>query len=303
MGDRHDAPFWDRVAPGAELRSWGLELRPGTEPLVGPLGAFLRRSPTTVVSALAPEAVTPGRPVGHRTVTEWKGTATVEYHAFDGYDGLFHHGGGNWVLWNADLSRWGVTGSPSWPATWVHVRFLLRHLIVAGLLARPLHHCVHAVVAEAEGTDVGVLVAGPNGSGKTRLVNRLVERGVVSAVVEDDCAVVDTDWALTCLMPTEHELRRPRRLDVAVAVLLDADATGPEVVPARVAADFAACCPTPWPAAWLPGATPRAERMDDPPARLRALRVRARSDTDDALVDAVSMFVLDGAQAEAARSR
>ena len=271
---------------------------------MGPLGAFGRRSPTTVVSVLDPNAVQPGRPVGKRTISEWKGSAPVDYHAFDGHEGLFHHGGGNWVVWNADLSRWGVTRSPSWPTTWVHVRFLLRHLIVAGLLARPRHHCVHAVVAEAEGTGGGVLVAGPSGSGKTRLVNRLVERGVLSAVVEDDCAVVDADWRLTCLLPTEHELRRPRRLDVAVALLLDAGAAGPEAVPGGVAAEFAVSCPTPWPAAWLPGATPRAERMEDPPARLRALRVPARSDTDDVLVDAVSTFVLHGAQAgDAARPR
>ncbi|MDQ1516209.1 MAG: hypothetical protein QOE80_2039, partial [Actinomycetota bacterium] len=186
-----------------------------------------------------------------------------------------------------------VTADRSWPTTWVHVRFLLRHFIVSGLLTRPGHHCIHAVVAlgpTSAGPRQGLLVAGPSGSGKTRLVNRLVEQGVVSGVVEDDCAVIDSDWGLISLMPTEHELRRPQRLEVGAVVLLDADASAPEALSPRAAADFAARCPTPWPARWLPGATPRRARMSDPPPALRALRVPARSDTDDAVLEAVAQL-------------
>jgi hypothetical protein len=271
-------------------RAWGLEFRPGGDDmLVGPLSGFRRRSPTTVVTVIAPDAVPPGQPVGRREITEWKGPSGLEYFDFDGYQGLLHHGGGNWVLWNPDLSRLFVTAAPSWPTTWVHVRFVLRHLIVAGLLTRPDHHCIHSVVAESPGG--GVMVVGPTGSGKTRLVNRLVEQGVVSGVVEDDCSVVDSDWGLTSLIPTEHELRRPRSLPVRVAILMDTDAAEPEAVTGEVAAAFAAATPTPWPAAWLPGATPRAARIGSPPAGCSALRVPARSDTDDEVLDAVVRLV------------
>ena len=101
----------------------------------------------------------------------------------------------------------------------------------------------------------------------------------------------DGTWTMTSLIPTEHELRRPRQLEIDAAVFLDAEATGPEATPARAAADFASRCPTPWPAPWLPGATARAERMSEPPTRLRALRVPPRSDTDEDVVDAVIRLV------------
>lgn len=274
-------------------RAWALELRDGADPLVGPTSAFRVRTPTVIVTVVDADSVPPGRVVDRREIAEWKGASTIDYYAFDGHDGLFHHGGGNWILWNHDQNRWFVSAHASWPTTWVHVRFVLRHLIVAGMLTRPDHHCVHAVVAEADlgGGPSGLLVCGPTGSGKTRLVNRLVELGVVSSVVEDDCAVVDRSWVLTSLIPTEHELRRPRHLPIGAVVLLDPEVRDPEPVPARLAADFAAACPTPWPAAWLPGATPRAARMGEPPARLRGLRVPARADTDERVVGAVARLV------------
>ncbi|HEV7534481.1 MAG TPA: hypothetical protein VGP90_02535, partial [Acidimicrobiia bacterium] len=249
--------------------AWGLELSDDREPLVGPVSAFRLRAPTITVAVVEAGSVPEGRVLEQRQITEWKGASAIEYYAFDGYDGLFHHGGGNWVLWNHDLDRFFVTADASWPTTWVHIRFVLRHLIVAGLIARPDHHCLHAVVAEVDSSagPSGLLVCGPTGSGKTRLVNRLVEVGAVSAVVEDDCAVVDGGWVLTSLIPTEHELRRPRHLPIGAVVVLDAQCGEPEAVPGRTAAEFAAACPTPWPAAWLPGATPRPAQMADPPAR------------------------------------
>ena len=274
-------------------RAWGLELRHDGDPLVGPVGAFRRRAPSATVSVVDAGSVPPGELVDHRQITEWKGASSIDYYAFDGHDGLFHHGGGNWVLWNHDLDRFFVTADASWPATWVHVRFVLRHLIVAGLITRPDHHCLHAVVAEVDGAGgpSGLLVCGPTGSGKTRLVNGLIELGAVSAVVEDDCAVIDRDWVLTSLIPTEHELRRPRHLPIGAVVVLDAPCREPEAVPGRTAADFAAACPTPWPAAWLPGATPRSARVADVPAGVQVLRVPVRSDTDDRVIEAVARLV------------
>ena len=96
---------------------------------------------------------------------------------------------------------------------------------------------------------------------------------------------------MTSLTPTEHELRRARRLEIGAVVLLDSAASGPEPAPARAAADFAARCPTPWPAAWLPGATARAGRMAGPPAGVPVLRLPPRSDSDETALGAVTRLV------------
>jgi hypothetical protein len=275
-------------------RAWGLELGGGTA-FVGPLTAFHRHTPSVTVKVISSDDVSGGVLTGRTEVVESGAAFAVDYYRFDGLEGLFHRGGGNWILWNAYMTQFYVTEQASWPTTWVHVRFLLRHLIVSRLIERPGHHCLHAVVArgaEDLGSDPtrGLLVAGPSRSGKTRLVNRLIEGGVVEDVVEDDCPVIDDDWRMTSLIPTQHELRRPRHLDVAAVVLLDPEVDKPETAPAQVAAEFAVRTPTPWPAPWLPAAAPRRPEMAEVPPGLRVLRVSPRSDTDDTVIDAITDF-------------
>jgi hypothetical protein len=269
-------------------RIWGLELDDSTA-LVGPIAGFRLHTPAVTVGVVSNDEVAGGEVTGRTEVVESAAAFAVDYYRFDGREGLFHHGGGNWILWNPDQTRFFVTEHPSWPTTWVHVRFLLRHLIVSRLIERPGHHCLHAVVARGAGGN-GLLVAGPSGSGKTRLMNRLVERAVVDDVVEDDCAVIDSDWRMTSLIPTQHEIRRPQQLDIAAVVVLDPAVDKPEEAAPRVAADFAANTPTPWPARWLPGAAPRRLEMESPPDGLRVLRVSPRSDADDSVIDAVASF-------------
>lgn len=268
-------------------RAWGLQLD-GTTPLVGPIAGFRLHNPAVTVTVVSSDEVAGGELCGRTDVVESAAAFAVDYYRFDGREGLFHHGGGNWILWNPDQTQFFVTEHPSWPTTWVHVRFLLRHLIVSRLIERPSHYCLHAVAATSAGR--GLLVAGPSGSGKTRLVNRLVERGAVDDVVEDDCAVIDSGWHMTSLIPTQHELRRPRHLDIAAVVLLDPAVDKPEEAPPEVAAAFAVSTPTPWPARWLPGAAPRRPAMEGPPQDLRVLRVSPRSDADDSVIDAVATF-------------
>lgn len=275
-------------------RTWGLELD-GSTALVGPLAGFRLRTPAVTVTVVSNDEIAGGELTGRTEVVESAAAFAVDYYRFDGREGLFHHGGGNWILWNPDQTRFLVTEHPSWPTTWVHVRFLLRHLIVSRLIERPGHHCLHAVVARtAEGDGAGpargLLVAGPSGSGKTRLVNRLIERGAVDEVVEDDCAVIDPGWRMTSLIPTQHELRRPRHLDIAAVVVLDPQVDKPEAAPPRVAAEFAVTTPTPWPARWLPAGASRRPEMESPPDDLRVLRVSPRSDADDSVIDAVASF-------------
>jgi hypothetical protein len=82
-------------------RAWGLELDSRTA-LVGPLTGFRRHTPAVTVTVVPSDEVAGGELTGHTEVAESAAAFAVDYYRFDGREGLFHHSGGNWILWNPD---------------------------------------------------------------------------------------------------------------------------------------------------------------------------------------------------------
>jgi hypothetical protein len=295
MGAVH--PFAD-AEPAAD--SWSVAEGADGELQVGPTRAFGGRSLLATVGTArrgCGDALDPGRPVAHHEVRESTRSFTVAEHRFDGFGGVRHPGGDNWIWWTDDRRRWLVEEQPTWPATWVHVRYVLRHIWTAGHAAcgRP---SVHATAATRPGADGWVVLAGPTRSGKSRLMNRLLAAGSLGECVEDDCPVVGPGDALRAVMPTQHEVRSTRVARAVGWILLDEAAPPDSVGPVddQAAAAFLATTRPVWPLRWLPvldGAARRAGPPVPDPAGRPALAVPARADADDAVVAAVAAWLAD----------
>ena len=282
----------DRLVEAAP--AWCARLGDGTDVWTGPEAAFgggpapTHRVARLAVDALAPPA-TPGTAVPvHESGA---GSFSVEHHDLGGWTGVWHPVGRNWVLVSSDGQRWAVGGSPSPAQSWVHVRFVLRHLVTAHLLARPRAQVVHAVAARHDsGGDPVVAVVGPTTSGKTRLVNRLVATGVLDEVVEDDCAVV-ADGALAGLFPTEHELRRLRVHPIGAVVALDETVDRVREGDLADVARWAAACQVPWPVDWLPGAPTRPSTPTPFAAGTTCIVAPIRRDDDPTVVAEIARLL------------
>jgi hypothetical protein len=286
-------PFAD-ADPSAD--SWSLVEGADGELAIGPTRAFAGRPLVATVGTVrrgAWDGLDPGPVVAHHEVRESTRAFTVTEHRVDGGGGGVHHpGGGNWIWWTDDRRRWAVEEQPAWPATWVHVRYVLRHLGTAWHAARG-RPSVHATAATLPGGGGWVVLAGPTRSGKSRLMNRLVVDGALGECVEDDCPVLGPGDEVRALMPTQHEVRSTRTGQVAAWLLLDEDATAVAPVDALTAATLLAETRPVWPLSWLPA-------IEDPaggapvvpdPAGAPALTVPARSDADDAIVAAVAQWL------------
>ena len=227
----------------------------GPDLLVGPWRA-LRHCGADVrarVTLLAEDTLEPGSELGTVNVAE-SGVRDFDVRWSEGGDGTTiatNPVGGNKVAWSADQTRYWLSPARDAHLSSVHVRFVLRHvttaLLVADLAARP----VHAVVASLAGGGV-LAVCGPTRSGKTRLINRLLVSGFVDRVVDDDCPVLAADARLHSVVPARYEVVRTSSHALAGLVLLDATTNTPRLVPARAAEEFLRRTARPWPAPWLP---------------------------------------------------
>lgn len=194
-----------------------------------------------------------------RHVSESAASFDVSYYTFGGYQGLRHEGEGNWIFWNDDLTTFIVSGARDATRRWIHVRFLLRHLYVAGMIARPGYQCAHAVVAPllSKHGNSAVMLVGPSGSGKSHLYRDLSASNFLGEWVEDDCAVLDPQCNAIYLIPQEKVARRAQHIPVVAAILLDETAKVAAEISEEDGKAFMESTPTPWPANWLPGATAR----------------------------------------------
>jgi hypothetical protein len=262
----------------------------GSSLVVGPLRGLDGLDPVrATVTLLEPSAELPLRgEIDQMRVAE-SGTRrfVVTWHEcgarFDGNDGEIvvadNPAGGNRVAWTPSLDRFWLTASSSPQLSWVHARFVLRHLTTLALTADSGGRAVHAVTARLPDGRL-VVTAGPTQSGKTRIVNRLTAANVVSEIDDDDCPVLTNEGKVWTLMPTRYELRRARSGDLAGIVVLT---EGHEVTPwaADQAAAFLSSTPVSWPAAWLPGG--ESSRVSVP-ANVPVVAAPARTDDHDAVV-------------------
>jgi hypothetical protein len=266
----------------ATAPTWALGTGADGNPVVGPL-VLITTPPDLTVTVIAPEDVPAGSAGKTVHIHENAQQFDITYYEYAGMRGLFHHRGRNWILWTTDLRHVFVArGTEEWARTWVYARFLLRHFIVAGLLQRPGYRRLHAVAGPLadRGTGAsqpgGLLIAGPYLSGKTYLIEQLIAAGLVTELVEDDCAVISPDWEVYALLPAEHELRATRRLPVAALVCLDEAATTITPIAPEQAAHWAFSIQASWPVSWLPGASALDTTVGPVPTRLPCLRVPAR---------------------------
>jgi hypothetical protein len=268
----------------ATAPTWCLGATEDGRLMTGPLRNF-STSPDQTVTVVGPTDIPPGTPTGRRHVRENAQQFDVVDHDFPGYRGLYHEGGGNWILWTDDLHQIFVSrGEEEWARTWVYARFLLRHCIVARLLARSGYHVLHAVAGPLAGADdAGLLIAGPYRAGKTFLLRTLIAHGMITEEIEDDCAVIDAEWRLHALLPDENEVRIERRIAVRAMICLDRHANRIEPIAPEDAARWAAAIQTSWPLNWIPGAPERSGAPITAPADLRCLRMPERPAIDDAL--------------------
>lgn len=268
---------------------WALSLSTADGGLAGPLQGFVDTRPDVTVGVVSEADIPAGERVGVTHVEESRQVFAVERYRLGDQHGVHHCGSDNWIVWDDAETHFDLTSSAAWDQTWVHVRYLLRHLIVSRYGAMPGIARVHAVVGTlADEPDQAVAIVGPSLAGKSRLMNRMVEQQLVARVVEDDCAVISGGVRVISLIPTQHELRRPETVSLAGLIYLDGTRS-PERLSSRDATAFAARCPAPWPAAWLPSTGYRGESAVFPDS-LPVLRAPVRSDHIPSVVTAVSDF-------------
>lgn len=195
--------------------------------------------------------------------------------------------GGNQVGWaSSTFDSWWFSPGNDPLQTSVYQRFLLRHLTTA-LLERDLDgRSIHAVTA---GWDGGVLaVAGPTRSGKTRLMNHLAVRGLVGALIDDDCPILTGRTSAT-LVPRRYEVERTALHELRGLILLTDEVSRPHAITPSRAHHLLDTTPVPWPAIWLP-----AEARPPLPPLPPALPVLEAPAQDESCFDAVAACLADG---------
>jgi hypothetical protein len=260
------APTWGLVFPADG----------NGDPISGPLASFATE-PDITVTVIKPNDIPDGKPTLTRQIDENAQSFDVTYYRFEGYKGLFHHGGKNWILWDEEMKHIFIAhGKEDWARTWVYVRFVLRHFIVGHLMQRPNYRRVHAVAGTLADGQSGILIAGRWLTGKTYLIERLIEQGIVLDLIEDDCAVVDENWILHCLIPNEFEQRATRQLPIRAIVCLDDQDNVIEQIAPHQAAEWAFSLSASWPLHWLPPTIPIETTVPNVPTDLVALRLPAK---------------------------
>ena len=269
----------DLVRSLSLLRTWGLTVRAGDDIGIGPLAHFDERTLNHTVSIVPTAAIGGGTPESHVHVHENAQEFDVTYYRFVGYRGLWHTRGRNWIVWTEDLRHVFMSDDNLPPErAWVHVRFVLRHWMAAHLLSRSGFRRTHAVAGPLSGSPnrAGLLIAGPYLSGKTFLIHRLIEQGLVDALWEDDCAILDADWQAHCLVPQSDAICWMRRLPIQIMVCLDQTASRVEQIAAPIAARWAMRLSASWPLSWLPGAPEIQTTVAGLPERLVCFRAPER---------------------------
>jgi hypothetical protein len=262
----------------AREATWGVTLMPDERVAVGPLpfsSSGTLQLPQRTVTVIDPAAVPIGTPTNRVRIVENAQAFDVIYHVFDGFHGLYHERGKNWILWTLDLKHFFVSrGIESASHTWIYARFLLRHIIVGELLQRTGYRRLHAVVGTVanRGLDEGILIVGPYLSGKTYLLEQLIHCGIALDIAEDDCTVIDSDWRVHALLPVESEYRTTRILGIRAMVCLDRATTHIEVITSTTAASWAFPIQASWPLSWIPGFPPPQTQVEYVPAALPCLR-------------------------------
>lgn len=268
--------------------SWGLSFLPN--PIVGPLNV-LQNHPDVTVTLINPGDVPDGTKINQRHIHENAQEFDVDDYQFEGYHGLFHQRGRNWIIWTEDLKHIYVTPSPDKPnLTWVYVRFVLRHFILAHFMSRPGYRRLHAVAGPLTTRDAGLMIAGPYLSGKTYLIQHLIEQGIVAEQFEDDCAVIDPDWRLHALIPAEKQIQQTRHTTIRAMICLDRTAPSIEVITPQDAAEWIFPIQASWPLSWLPPFVTLETHVESVPPTLVCLRMPEKPPVEDA-VKAISTLV------------
>lgn len=265
--------------------TWGFDCDDAL-PTVGPIHTYGPKCPTWTVHCLPGFHPAAGTAVEHIRVVERGGQFDVIKYEFEGFHGLWHGGGGNWVLWE-DNPRCIYVSVPNTDRGWPTARFVLRHLYAATMSARPDHQILHAAVAVLPGSGhEGVLVCGSSGTGKSYIVRTLQQSGLVTACPEDDCTVLDPYWNAICLMPTERERGTARLVHIRTLLCLDPDVVHPETFsPTLIGSCLTRTDPPPWPVSWLPGVSESVPRSGVAVnADLLCLRIPARSTSNQTLM-------------------
>lgn len=263
--------------------TWGLGFLPDGNPTVGPL-KMLSYPAAVTVSLINSSDVPDGINLGQRHIRENAQEFDVDDYQFEGYRGLFHQRGRNWILWTEDFKRVYVTPSVDNPKlTWVYVRFVLRHFILAHFMSRPQYRRLHAVGGLLTNKESGLLIAGPYLSGKSYLIQKLIEHGIVAEQFEDDCAVIDPDWRLHALIPAENQIQRTRHTSICAVICLDSTAQSIESITPQRAAAWAFPIQASWPLSWLPPYMTVETSVESIPENLACLRMPEKPPVEEAI--------------------
>lgn len=263
--------------------TWGLSFVPDGDPIVGPL-KMLQYPPDVTVTLIGLDDIPTGTKINQRHIRENAQEFDVDDYEFEGYRGLFHRRGRNWIIWTEDLKRIYVTPSPENPTlTWVYVRFVLRHFILAHFMSRPGYRRLHAVAGPLVSHESGLMIAGPYLSGKTYLIQCLIESGLVAEQFEDDCAVIDPDWLLRALIPAEKQIQQTQKSAIRIMLCLDRTAEVIESITPLQAAEWAFPIQASWPLSWLPPLMTVETGVEFVPTDLACLRMPEKPHIEDAI--------------------
>jgi len=263
--------------------TWGLMFLPDGDPISAPL-KLLQHPPSVTVTVIASSMIRGGTMIGQRHIRENAQEFDVDDYDFDGYRGLFHRRGGNWIIWTENLKHIYVTPNLERPnLSWVYVRFVMRHFILAHFMARPGYRRLHAVAGPLTNRKSGLIIAGPYLSGKTYLIHQLIERGIIAEQFEDDCAAIDPDWQLHALIPSETQIQATHQLPIRAMICLDGDTQSIESITPQQAAKWAFPIQASWPLSWMPPFMPIETRVESVPSKLDCLRMPEKPHIDTAV--------------------
>jgi hypothetical protein len=111
----------------------------------------------------------------------------------------------------------------------------------------------------------------------------LRDAGIVSAMPEDDCALVGHAWDALCLMPQRDEIVESIRVPIRAIVALAGDGDEPEALDGAAFLEIAGRTWVSWPATWLPGGDLRPVPPTLPAPTVPILRVGERRATKTTL--------------------
>src|SRR5687768_9969219 len=84
--------------------TWGLTFPIDGNPVSGPWASFAS-PPDLTITVIKPNEIPRGKTTLTHHVKENAQSFDVTYYDFERYQGLFHHGGENWMLWDEKLKH------------------------------------------------------------------------------------------------------------------------------------------------------------------------------------------------------